>query len=54
MGEQWRGGRREELAGTVGLETVVKAVNGPPLSNFPFFLLVIESFEAEWGTGLLS
>lgn len=42
MGERWLRGRREELAGIVGLETVVKAVNGPLLSNFLFFLLVIE------------
>lgn len=49
MGEQLLGGRREELARTVGLETVVKAVNGPPLSNF-LFLLVIESPKDEQGT----
>lgn len=47
MREQWLGGRREELARTVDLETVVKAVTGP----FPLLPLIIESPEAEQSIG---
>ena len=47
MGEQWLGGRREPVG------TVVNAVNSPPFSKFPFFLLVTDSPETEQGTRLL-
>lgn len=47
MREQWLGGRREELARTADLETVVEAVTGP----FPPLPLVIEPPEAEQSIG---
>lgn len=47
MGEQWPGRGREQLAGSEGLETMVKTIiSGLPLPDLLLFLLVIRSYDA--------